>query len=183
MKPGFGRTGLLGGHDNHRLLLFLAKTIPAGLSWALALSACVYAQTVPPDKESLENSEGAGMASYADLNGYPGPKHILEMQEELNLTEQQLKDVQSIFEAMKENARAKGDAIIATEVALERSFRVGNVTEADAKRLSREIGILRGELRAVHLTAHIQAKHVLTKKQAATYNSIRGRMRQHKHGP
>jgi len=37
------------------------------------------AQTVPPDKEALESAAGSGMALYADVNGYPGPKHVLEL--------------------------------------------------------------------------------------------------------
>lgn len=148
----------------------------------LLIGQSLHSQTIPSDKESLENSEGAGMGMYADLNGYPGPKHILDMQEKLNLSEEQLKDIQSIFEAMKENAKTKGDAIIAGEIALEKLFSSGKATEAETKKLSREIGALRGELRAVHLVAHVQAKQILTEEQVVTYNSIQNGMRQHQHG-
>ncbi len=142
----------------------------------------VHSQTIPPDKESLEKSEGAGMAFYADMNGYPGPKHILEMEDKLKLSEEQVKDIQAIFDAMQENGRTKGEAIIAKEIELEELFSSSKATEADAKRISREIGTLRGELRAVHLVAHVQARQVLTKEQVATYTSIRNATRQHTHG-
>ncbi|MEK9138637.1 MAG: hypothetical protein AAB393_16055 [Bacteroidota bacterium] len=146
-----------------------------------ALASLARAQAIPPDKESLENSEGAGMAAYADVNGYPGPKHILEMQDMLMLTEEQRKDIQSIFEAMKESARAKGDAIIQKERQLESLFRTEKATEAEVKKMSSEIGRLRGELRAIHMVAHIQAKQVLIKDQTALYNSLRREMKQQKH--
>jgi Spy/CpxP family protein refolding chaperone len=141
------------------------------------LPIALHGQTVPPDRESLENSEGAGMGSYADLNGYPGPKHVLDMQDSLNLSEEQLKDVQSIFDAMKESTRSTGEAIIAREVELESLFRSGKATREVVKRVSKEIGALRGELRAAHLVAHIQAKQVLTKDQIATYDSLRDKER------
>jgi Spy/CpxP family protein refolding chaperone len=177
MKRDMGTTNLTASQSSHR-----AAVIGCAATLLVIVASVVQAQTIPSDIESLENSEGAGMASYADLNGYPGPKHILDMQEKLNLSEEQLKDVQSIFEAMKENAQAKGEAIIAKEVELEQLFRLGKATESEAKTLSRTIGTLRGELRAVHLTAHVQAKQVLTKEQVTTYNSIRNNMRQPKHG-
>jgi len=177
MKRDSGPTNLTARRSRHPFVIIGCLT-----ALLFVVSRLVQGQTIPSDKEALENSEGAGMASYADLNGYPGPKHILDMQEELNTSEEQRKDIQSIVEAMKESARVKGDAIIAKEVELEKLFRMGKATELDARRLSREIGTLRGELRAVHLTAHVQAKQVLTKEQVATYNSIRSGMRQHEHG-
>lgn len=159
-----------------RSLCFLIMLLPMSIEWLHAQAS------VPADKESLENGEGAGMASYADVNGYPGPKHILEMQDQLNMSEEQRKDIESIFEAMSESALAKGDAIVRKEVELEKLFSEGKATEGEVKRLSREIGALRGELRAIHLAAHIQAKQILTEQQVSTYNSIRDHKRQHKKG-
>ena len=139
----------------------------------LVLPALLYSQTIPLDKESLEKSEGAGMASYADINGYPGPKHVLEMQESLKLTDNQIKDISAIIDEMSENARATGELIVAKERELESSFRLGKANESHTKQLATEIGSLRGALRSVHLTAHIQAKSILTKEQIAIYMTLR----------
>ena len=146
------------------------------------LPALVQSQTIPADKESLEKSEGAGMASYADINGYPGPKHVLEMQETLKLTDDQIKDISAIIDEMSENARATGEMIIAKERELESSFRLGKAGESYTKQLATEIGSLRGALRSVHLNAHIQAKSVLTKEQIATYMAIRHKEHKQKKG-
>lgn len=148
----------------------------------LTLPALVQSQTVPPDKESLEKSEGAGMAFYADINGYPGPKHVLEMQEALKLTDDQFKDISAIIDEMRENARAMGVLIIAKEQELESSFRQGKASESHTKQLATEIGSLRGALRSVHLTAHIQARSVLTKEQIATYMALRHKEHNQKKG-
>jgi Spy/CpxP family protein refolding chaperone len=136
-------------------------------------STLCVAQTIPPDKGVLERGEGAGAALYADINGYPSPKHVIDMADELNLSEQQLKDVQSIFDDMAESARAKGEEIIAREQEYHTMFKAGKATEAGARKLAVEIGRLRGELRAVHMIAHIQTKDVLTNDQIARYTKAR----------
>ena len=130
-------------------------------------------QNVPSDSDVLEGASGAGMASYADLNGYPGPKHILEMRDTLRLTDEQEKDIEAIFDEMSGNARAKGEQVIAKEEELHARFKNGTASEPEVRRRAGEIGTLRGELRAVHLTAHIQARRVLTKQQIALYNTLR----------
>ena len=141
-----------------------------------------FAQTVPADKELLEQGAGAGMGSYADLNGYPGPKHVLEMRDTLRLTDEQEKDIEAIFDGMSETARAKGELVIAKEQELNARFKNGTVTEPEIRRLAGEIGKLRGDLRAVHLTAHVQTRQILTKQQIALYNTIRHKASHHAPG-
>jgi hypothetical protein len=44
------------------------------------------------DIESLQNGTGdafGGMAKLAELNGYPGPRHVLDLANELELTPNQ----------------------------------------------------------------------------------------------
>ena len=132
-----------------------------------------FSQTIPPDKDDLIKGAGAGVAKYADNNGYPGPKHILDMRDTLRLTQQQEQKIQVLFDEMKRNAVAKGKQIIEREERLEAMFRRGFATTVEVNSLSSEIGKLRGELRAVHLTTHIAARKILTKEQTAQYNSIR----------
>ena len=130
-------------------------------------------QTIPPDREILEKSEGGGMAMYADMNGYPGPKHVLEMVDQLDLSDQQVNDIQAIFDEMSERARAKGKAIIAREQQLDDLFQSGKADQETVERLSREIGTMRGELRAIHLVAHLSAAQVLSPEQTEEYNALR----------
>ena len=45
------------------------------------------------DIAALSNGEGRGMAKAAELNGYPGPKHVLTLAPQLRLTEDQQRQV------------------------------------------------------------------------------------------
>jgi Spy/CpxP family protein refolding chaperone len=113
------------------------------------------------------------MAIYADMNGYPGPKHVLEMVDQLDLSDQQVNDIQAIFDEMSESARAKGKAIIAREQQLDDLFQSGKADQETVERLSRDIGTMRGELRAIHLVAHLSAAQVLSAEQTEKYNALR----------
>jgi len=55
------------------------------------------------DIAALRNGEGMGMAKAAELNGYPGPAHVLTLAAQLGLTETQQRDVRAIFERMRPN--------------------------------------------------------------------------------
>ena len=89
----------------------------------LALSLPVFAETESPyiGQESREikalseqevdaylNGKGMGYAKAAELNQYPGPRHVLDMAEQLDLTEEQSKKTQAVFDAMKSAAIAFG---------------------------------------------------------------------------
>ncbi len=68
----------------YRILSFLTAFIVV-----LSMLNNAGAQTFPADRKGLENGEGMGIVKYAELNGYPGPKHVLELVNELRLTEEQ----------------------------------------------------------------------------------------------
>ena len=57
------------------------------------------------DIAALRKGEGAGMAKAAELNGYPGPAHVLTLAAQLGLAESQWQEVSAIFDRM--NAAAK----------------------------------------------------------------------------
>jgi hypothetical protein len=48
--------------------------------------------------EGLLAGEGMGFALAAELNGHPGPKHVLELASELDLSADQVAQVEAIFE-------------------------------------------------------------------------------------
>ena len=145
------------------VLIFLA---------VVAVAASGLAQ-VPPDKDVLLNGEGAGQGMFAEQNGYPGPKHVLDMQKDLQLTDEQKKSVQNIFDEMKSRAKELGQAIVKIEVELNSAFADRLITEKSVRDDSEEIGRIRGKLRSVHLIAHMKTQKVLNETQLATYKKMR----------
>jgi len=141
----------------------------------------VFCQTIPSDRSALENSEGSGMAAYADRNGYPGPKHILELQEKLELNDDQIKQIEAIYEEMAEKARIKGQEVIDAEVRLNELFGARAASEETVRSMSTQIGWLRGELRSIHFAAHLQASVVLTPEQTVRYTDLRHGKDKHQH--
>ena len=49
--------------------------------------------------------KGMGLAKAAELNGYPGPMHILELADQLALSDAQLRSSRGIFEDMRAQLR------------------------------------------------------------------------------
>ena len=69
-----------------------------------------------------------GMAKAAELNGEPGPKHVLDLAGQLGLTETQRRDVQAIFDRMSAVAKPLGGQLIAQGQALDQLFAKGEIT-------------------------------------------------------
>jgi hypothetical protein len=126
------------------------------------------------DIAALLNGEGMGMAKAAELNGYPGPKHVLTLANELKLTEAQRQQVQAIFDQMSAAARPLGMEIIGREVLLDRLFAKGEMTPDRLAVETAAIGTLEGSLRSVHLAAHLQTRALLNADQIARYKQLRG---------
>ena len=126
------------------------------------------------DIAALLNGEGMGMAKAAELNGYPGPKHVLTLTSELKLTEAQRQQMQVIFDQMSTAARPLGMEIIGHELLLDRLFAEGDVTLDRLAVETTAIGTLEGSLRSVHLAAHLQTRALLNVDQISVYNRLRG---------
>jgi Spy/CpxP family protein refolding chaperone len=124
--------------------------------------------------DGLLSGEGLGMALPAELNRYPGPKHVLDSSEMLGLTRNQEETVRSIFEEMRSKARELGARVVELERELERAFAEGTITEGGLDELVGEIADARGRLRASHLRAHLRLYPVLTEEQRAHYQRARG---------
>src|SRR5262245_40374536 len=107
------------------------------------------------DVSDLRAGRGMGMALAAELNGYPGPMHVLELANQLELSGEQRQRVQNLYEAMKAEAIAAGEKLIDGETALDRAFNDRNINAAQLAQLSTTIGKMQGELRAVHLKYHL----------------------------
>ncbi|MEZ4417257.1 MAG: Spy/CpxP family protein refolding chaperone [Gemmatimonadota bacterium] len=128
----------------------------------------------PEEIAGLRAGEGLGMALAAELNGLPGPKHVLELAESLSLTAEQTAGVQEIAAEMQAAAQELGGQIIQAEEHLDRLFASGDAAEADVSRMTQHIGAMRGQLRAVHLNAHLAVSRLLTAEQVAAYQQQRG---------
>ena len=126
------------------------------------------------DIAELRRGGGWGLAKAAELNGLPGPAHLLELKDEIPLSAEQVSAIERIFERMRADAIAEGERLIARERVLEEGFRARSVTEDGLRALLRDIGESRSALRYIHLTAYLSASAVLSVQQVARYNALRG---------
>jgi hypothetical protein len=63
----------------------------------------------------LGAGRGMGLALAAELNGYPGPSHVLELADKLELSVDQRASVQAMFDAMKAEAIPLGSKLLEQE--------------------------------------------------------------------
>jgi hypothetical protein len=122
----------------------------------------------------LRAGRGMGLALAGELNGYPGPLHVLELADQLELTAQQRQSVQQLFDAMKTEAVAVGEKLIEQESALDREFAEHRISTAALTRLTAQIGETHGQLRVVHLKYHLTTADLLTMHQRRRYAELRG---------
>ena len=125
--------------------------------------------------------EGMSMALAAELNGYPGPKHVLELAEPLQLSNSQREDVERMFAEMQGEAVALGRDIVAREAELDALFAGKRADESRLREIAREIARLRGELRIAHLKWHLKTLPILNPEQIARYDELRGYHDGHDH--
>lgn len=117
---------------------------------------------------------GATYALAAELNSYPGPRHVLDLAAELALTPEQRRAAEQEYAAMEAEAKQLGQQLVEREAALDRAFASGTATADEVARLAGEAAATEGRLRAVHLRAHLATKAVLTPEQVARYDRLRG---------
>ena len=126
------------------------------------------------DLEEIARGGGWGLARAAELNGVPGPTHLLELADEIGLTEQQRNDIEAIRAQMQSNAISAGERFVAAERALDAAFQRGAPDAEMLKRLVLAAGEARADLRLVHLNAHLLTLHLLTDTQVTRYAVLRG---------
>lgn len=126
------------------------------------------------DLEELRRGGGWGLALSAELNGVPGPAHLLELRDEIPLSAEQSTAIEAIFEEMRAEAVAAGARLIAAEEAIEAAFRAGGLDDALLRSLVEAAEAARAELRLVHLSRHLSTPPLLTARQIARYRALRG---------
>lgn len=122
----------------------------------------------------LRAGDGMGLALAAELNGYPGPRHVLDFGAQLGLTADQRAHIQQQFDAMKAEAVPLGQQLIAAERDLNAAFTERTITPERLKAATAAIGALRGKLRDTHLKYHLATAALLTPDQIHRYTELRG---------
>jgi len=117
-----------------------------------------------------------GLAKTAELNGYPGPKHVLEAfhADAFVLTDAQYERIDALFNEMLTEAQRLGQQLLAAELALEQAFQSGEINAEQLSTLTATAAVAQGALRAHHLSYHLETYAVLTSDQVDAYNRLRG---------
>jgi hypothetical protein len=122
----------------------------------------------------LKAGRGMGLALPAELNGFPGPVHVLELSDRLGLSAEQKGRIQQLFESMKAEAIPLGQQLLDQEAALDRQFASRAVTAETLKAATAQIGATQAELRNTHLKYHLEMVQLLSAEQIRQYAVLRG---------
>ncbi|MBI5612947.1 MAG: periplasmic heavy metal sensor [Gammaproteobacteria bacterium] len=149
---------------------------------ASADPASPYAGQEQREIKSLSSQEigeysagkGMGLAKAAELNGYPGPAHVLELAAPLDLSSEQKKRTQELFARMEKKAIGLGRSLIDEEQKLDQLFVSRTVTPETLNAALERIAKLQAQLRQAHLEAHLTQTQILTPAQTAKYVELRG---------
>ena len=126
------------------------------------------------DIRDLLEARGMGLAKAAELNSYPGPLHVLQLANQLGLSDAQRTATDSLYAKMRQRALSIGRQIIEAERILDRTFADHRIEPAMLRSQVSAIAILQGELRAVHLETHLAQRALLTPEQIAQYDVLSG---------
>ncbi len=158
--------------------------LATGVSWSTAFGQEVspYAGDENRSIKALSEQEiadlraggGMGFARAAELNHYPGPRHLLDLADELELDAATVVRVRETFDAMQADAMRLGAQIVDTEAALDQAFAARSIDVSLLTELTARSAALEGELRAVHLRAHLAVTALLTAEQIHAYDVLRG---------
>lgn len=163
-----------------RWTLMAVALLVAGPAWANAPSPYAGMTDRPIRALSAEQQadllagRGMGLALAAELNGWPGPVHVIELAGAMRLTPAQLAATQRLMTQMQAEAGALGARVIDEERALDTAFRDRSITPADLSARTARIAALQGEIRDVHLRTHLAQAALLNAEQIAAYGRLRG---------
>jgi Spy/CpxP family protein refolding chaperone len=158
-------------------LMLSTSSFAAGQHDHAAMTSKVGAGTTTLSEKQVADllaGEGMGLAKPAEMNHYPGPKHVLELAADLQLTPEQHTQVTAARESMLSEAKGIGAQIVEAERSLDAAFEGGKIDRAGLDELTARIARLQGTLRAVHLAAHLRTREVLRPDQIKRYDLLRG---------
>ena len=126
------------------------------------------------DIAELRAGKGWGLALSAELNGWPGPAHLLELAPQIGLSAAQIEQVRQMHREMTVEAQKAAEAFIAAEDRLDQAFVAGDLDADRLRSLVTEAGAARADLRYVHLFRHLETVQILSEEQITRYNGLRG---------
>ena len=122
----------------------------------------------------LKAGRGMGLALPAELNGYPGPSHLLELADKLDLSAAQRDRIRQLFDSMKAEAVPIGTKLIEQESLLDQQFASRSITPDRLIAATAEIGATQAALRNAHLKYHLETVELLSGEQMRQYAVLRG---------
>ena len=128
----------------------------------------------PDEVKQFLSGAGMGYAKSAELNRFPGPMHVLELADKLDLTPEQRARTKTLMDGHKAEARAIGTKRVESERAIEMLFRSGKLDDTALAKSVREAAVLEGEYRLAHLETHRRMRALLSDEQVARYVRLRG---------
>jgi Spy/CpxP family protein refolding chaperone len=126
----------------------------------------------------LQSGRGMEFVLAAELKGHPGPLHVIELPEQIDLTPDQQARIETLYAAMKAEAVTLGERLIQQEADLDRLFVTRAIAPMSLSAATSTIGANRAALREAHLRYHLSTVEVLTPEQVARYQKLRGYQRQ-----
>jgi hypothetical protein len=161
-------------------IAFLLLTLAS--AQGMAQTALQYIGQESRDIKALSESEvagllagkGMGFAKSAELNGYPGPAHVLELASQLRLSEDQVVQTRALHAQMEAEAKAAGRSLVEAERELESLFRERTATPQRLTESLNKVATLQAKVREAHLKAHIEQTRLLSAQQVSQYNVLRG---------
>ncbi|MFT5449340.1 MAG: hypothetical protein ACI9DC_004530 [Gammaproteobacteria bacterium] len=160
----------------------LVVVLSFAINVSAAQSASPYAGQQARDIKALSaedvsgylSGKGMGLAKAAELNGYAGPAHVLELASPLALSDGQRTRTEALFASMQTQASSLGRALVEEERKLDQLFAEKRMTPQLLEATLNVIGSLHAQLRATHLQAHLAQVEILTQVQNARYAELRG---------
>jgi hypothetical protein len=122
----------------------------------------------------LKAGRGMGLALAAELNGYPGPSHLVDLSDQLGLTSEQLSILKGMFDAMRAETIPIGETLLSQEERLDRLFADHAISEERLKTATRDIGETQARLRNARLSYHLRTRAILQPSQIRRYAELRG---------
>lgn len=126
------------------------------------------------DVLALIEGQGAGYAKAAELNGYPGPMHTLELRHGLSLSAEQVTATEAFMRAHKQRARVLGGEVVEAERRLDALFADRRADAQAVNDATRDIAGIQARMRAEHLNTHLAQTALLSAAQVREYNRLRG---------
>jgi len=135
---------------------------------------CQIKSLTADEIQAYQQGTGNGTAKAAERNHYPGPRHVLDLAHELQLTEDQTRQLQAIEDVMHVAAISADNRLIEIERRLNGAFADKRIDPARLASLVEGSATLQARLRLTHLYAHLQTQKVLSAAQIEKYDELRG---------